>query len=100
MSLFQEAWLSTVPAGYISSMRSLLSSSSLLSFLAYSSAQATSYHENAGNLRYVNPNIGTYGVTPNGNGGMIPSVSPPFGMTRWTPQTRYNMISVREKSRR
>lgn len=46
------------------------------------------YHENAGVLRFVNPKIGTYGITPNGNGGMIPSVSPPFGMTRWTPQTR------------
>ncbi|EGP83845.1 uncharacterized protein MYCGRDRAFT_29807, partial [Zymoseptoria tritici IPO323] len=44
-------------------------------------------------LRYVDPKIGTYGVTPNGNGGMIPSVSPPFGMTRWTPQTRENFIS-------
>lgn len=47
-----------------------------------------SYHENAGVLQYVNPKIGTYGITPNGNGGMIPSVSMPFGMTRWTPQTR------------
>lgn len=46
------------------------------------------YHVNAGVLRFVNPKIGTYGVTPNGNGGMIPSVAPPFGMTRWTPQTR------------
>ncbi|KAF2772179.1 hypothetical protein EJ03DRAFT_267461 [Teratosphaeria nubilosa] len=54
---------------------------------------ATFYHENAGVLRYVNPKIGTYGTTPNGNGGMIPSVSPPFGMTRWTPQTRENFIS-------
>lgn len=51
------------------------------------------YHNNAGVLQYVNPKIGTYGVTPNGNGGMIPSVSPPFGMTRWTPQTRENFIS-------
>ncbi|KAK2764484.1 hypothetical protein FQN54_009179 [Arachnomyces sp. PD_36] len=51
------------------------------------------YHENAGVLKYVNPLIGTYGVTPNGNGGMIPSVCPPFGMTRWTPQTRENIIS-------
>ncbi|CAK4032145.1 glycoside hydrolase family 92 [Lecanosticta acicola] len=52
-----------------------------------------SYHHGAGVLRYVNPRIGTYGITPNGNGGMIPSVSPPFGMTRWTPQTRENFIS-------
>lgn len=51
------------------------------------------YHKNAGVLQYVNPMIGTYGTTPNGNGGMIPSVSTPFGMTRWTPQTRENFIS-------
>jgi hypothetical protein len=53
----------------------------------------TTYHDNAGVLKYVDPLIGTYGTTPNGNGGMIPSVSPPFGMTRWTPQTRENFIS-------
>lgn len=51
------------------------------------------YHGNAGVLNYVNPFIGTYGTDPNNNGGMIPSVSPPFGMTRWTPQTRENFIS-------
>lgn len=27
--------------------------------------------------------IGNGGDTPNGSGGMIPSVAPPFGMTRW-----------------
>lgn len=31
----------------------------------------TSYHENAGVLQHVNPKIGTSGVTPNGNGGMV-----------------------------
>ncbi|KAI1073835.1 glycoside hydrolase family 92 protein [Whalleya microplaca] len=51
------------------------------------------YHANAGVLQYVNPKIGTYGISPNENGGMIPSVSVPFGMTRWTPQTRENYIS-------
>lgn len=51
------------------------------------------YHDNAGVLKHVNPLIGTYGVSPNSNGGMIPSVSTPFGMTRWTPQTRENYIS-------
>jgi hypothetical protein len=51
------------------------------------------YHKDAGVLEFVNPLIGTYGTTPNGNGGMIPSVCPPFGMTRWTPQTRENFIS-------
>lgn len=53
----------------------------------------SNYHENVGVLKYVNPKIGTSGITPNGNGGMIPSVSMPFGMTRWTPQTRENYIS-------
>jgi predicted alpha-1,2-mannosidase len=53
----------------------------------------TSYHANAGILKYVNPLIGTQGGDPNDNGGMIPSVAPPFGMTRWTPQTRENYIS-------
>ena len=52
-----------------------------------------SYHENAGVLEFVYPKIGTSGFDPNDNGGMIPSVSPPFGMTRWTPQTRENYIS-------
>ncbi|KAI4592301.1 hypothetical protein KJ359_011360 [Pestalotiopsis sp. 9143b] len=51
------------------------------------------YHENAGVLTYVNPLIGTNGANPDNNGGMIPSVSVPFGMTRWTPQTRENFIS-------
>lgn len=51
------------------------------------------YHEGAGVLTYVDPLIGTYGVSPNSNGGMIPSVAPPFAMTRWTPQTRENFIS-------
>ena len=51
------------------------------------------YHADAGVLKYVNPLIGTYGTSPDGNGGMIPSVAPPFAMTRWTPQTRENFIS-------
>ncbi|KAI9709440.1 MAG: hypothetical protein M1820_003200 [Bogoriella megaspora] len=65
----------------------------LFSSLGSSSKLANSYHDDAGVLRYVNPKIGTLGYSPNGNGGMIPSVSPPFGMTRWTPQTRENYIS-------
>ncbi|KAK6436052.1 hypothetical protein LTR95_007759 [Oleoguttula sp. CCFEE 5521] len=44
-------------------------------------------------LQHVNPLIGTSGPSPNSNGGMIPSVAPPFAMTRWTPQTRENFIS-------
>ncbi|KAI1862993.1 hypothetical protein JX265_009039 [Neoarthrinium moseri] len=55
--------------------------------------EGATYHENSGVLQYVNPRIGTSGPSPNDNGGMIPSVSIPFGMTRWTPQTRENFIS-------
>ncbi|KAI7370429.1 hypothetical protein KC354_g1281 [Hortaea werneckii] len=76
-----------LPAVY---MRQLLP---YLPALATAPALAKTYHDDVGVLRYVNPKIGTYGVTPNGNGGMIPSVSVPFGMTRWTPQTRENFIS-------
>lgn len=70
----------------------------ILSILGCVKAHSTSqdepnYHNDAAVLQYVNPMIGTYGTTPNGNGGMIPSVSTPFGMTRWTPQTRENFIS-------
>lgn len=37
--------------------------------------------------------IGNGGVTPDGSGGMIPAVGPPFGMTRWVAQTAYNYVS-------
>lgn len=80
--------LNPFPSRLYSKMRSLG-----IAALALSPHASHSYHDNAGVLQYVNPKIGTSGVTPNGNGGMIPSVSPPFGMTRWTPQTRENFIS-------
>ncbi|KAI2624756.1 hypothetical protein GGS21DRAFT_315985 [Xylaria nigripes] len=51
------------------------------------------YHENAGVLRYVNTHIRTFGTSPNDNGGMIPSVSVPFGITRWSAQMRENFTS-------
>lgn len=54
----------------------------------YGKGGADGWHNNAGVLEFVDPMIGTYGITPNGNGGMIPSVGMPFGMTRWTAQTR------------
>ena len=38
--------------------------------------------------------LGNGGDTPNGSGGMIPSVAPPFAMTRWVAQTRQNYVSV------
>lgn len=43
-------------------------------------------------LAWVNPHIGT-GSGKIGYGGMMPFVTPPFGMTNWTPQTRQNKIS-------
>jgi predicted alpha-1,2-mannosidase len=42
---------------------------------------------------WVNSYIGT-GSGPIGYGGTMPFVTPPFGMTDWTPQTRQNKISV------
>lgn len=83
--------LNPLPNHLYSKMRSL--GIAALAFSSPNPPSQHSYHANAGVLQHVNPQIGTSGVTPNGNGGMIPSVSPPFGMTRWTPQTRENFIS-------
>jgi putative alpha-1,2-mannosidase len=44
-------------------------------------------------VSWVNPYIGT-GSGPIGYGGTMPFVTPPFGMTDWTPQTRQNRLSV------
>jgi predicted alpha-1,2-mannosidase len=44
-------------------------------------------------VSYVNPLIGTQ-RSAIGYGGTMPFVTPPFGMTDWTPQTRQNKISV------
>ena len=44
-------------------------------------------------VSYVNPLIGTQ-KSAIGYGGTMPFVTPPFGMTDWTPQTRQNKISV------
>ncbi|KAF5340310.1 hypothetical protein D9611_007883 [Ephemerocybe angulata] len=45
-------------------------------------------------LDSVNLYIGTTGTEPNKAGGMIPSVSPPFGMTRWVAQTLVSYVSA------
>jgi predicted alpha-1,2-mannosidase len=42
---------------------------------------------------YVNPLVGTQ-RSAIGYGGTMPFVTPPFGMTDWTPQTRQNRISI------
>ena len=44
-------------------------------------------------VSYVNPLIGTQ-RSAIGYGGTMPFVTPPFGMTDWTPQTRQNKISI------
>lgn len=44
-------------------------------------------------LQWVDPHIGT-DSGPIGYGGTMPFVTPPFGMTDWTPQTRQNRLSV------
>lgn len=45
-------------------------------------------------LNYTNLLIGNGGYDPNSSGGMIPSVSPPFGMTRWVAQTQVHYVST------
>lgn len=62
-------WLDVVRdnASFVN-MRHLFGQVPLLSFLS-AAASTASYHDNAGVLEFVNPKIGTYGVTPNGNGG-------------------------------
>jgi predicted alpha-1,2-mannosidase len=44
-------------------------------------------------VSYVNPLVGSQ-RSAIGYGGTMPFVTPPFGMTDWTPQTRQNKISV------
>lgn len=45
-------------------------------------------------LDYTNILIGNGGDEPNFTGGMIPSVSQPFGMTRWVAQTQVHYVSA------
>ncbi len=51
-------------------------------------------------IDYVNPYIGTafdpdiHSWGGSDYGGTVPSVAPPFGMTKWTPQTRQNAIGT------
>jgi len=50
-------------------------------------------HSQADAVSWVNPYIGS-GSGSIGYGGTMPFVTPPFGMTDWTPQTRQNRLSV------
>src|SRR5881394_1385100 len=63
----------------------------VLVFLAMGALFATAAERGA--ISYVNPFIGTQ-ASAIGYGGTMPFVTPPFGMTNWTPQTRQNKISV------
>ena len=44
-------------------------------------------------VSFVNPLLGTQ-KSAIGYGGTMPFVTPPFGMTNWTPQTRQNKVSI------
>ncbi|KAJ4468829.1 glycoside hydrolase family 92 protein [Lentinula aciculospora] len=65
---------------------SLLSLSSLTGTLAYEWPKYSLYS--------VNPLIGSAGPEPNLSGGMIPSVAPPFGSTRWVAQNQNSYVSA------
>ena len=54
---------------------------------------AVAYEKDRDAVAYVNLLIGTQ-KSAIGYGGTMPFVTPPFGMTDWTPQTRQNKISV------
>jgi len=62
-----------------------------LAVIAVSALSAAGAEKDA--VSYVNPLVGTQRSTI-GYGGTMPFVTPPFGMTNWTPQTRQNKISV------
>src|SRR5437773_9851829 len=57
---------------------------------------AAARHEATPSLEWVNPYIGTGSGGGGGSdyGGTMPFVTTPFGMTKWTAQTRENRISV------
>jgi predicted alpha-1,2-mannosidase len=59
--------------------------------LALFAATVDSNAQASAPLTAVNPFIGT-GSGPIGYGGTMPFVTPPFGMTDWTPQTRQNQL--------
>ncbi len=62
----------------------------LLSFAAFDPSAIAQQHDA---VSEVNPYIGS-GSGPIGYGGTMPFVTPPFGMTDWTAQTRQNRLSV------
>src|SRR5277367_5244351 len=67
------------------SCRSFLFSATIVGCVVSCSAQVEP-------IDWVNLYVGT-GSGPIGYGGTMPFVTPPFGMTDWTPQTRENKVS-------
>src|ERR1700685_709882 len=65
----------------------------LMAAFAQSAISATGAETKGDAVDRVNPYIGT-GSGKIGYGGTMPFVTPPFGMTDWTPQTRQNKLSV------
>ena len=63
----------------------------LLGAVAVVALSSQMYAQDA--VQWVNPYIGT-GDGKIGYGGTMPFVTPPFGMTNWTAQTRQNRLSV------
>jgi predicted alpha-1,2-mannosidase len=64
-----------------------------LAVLAFSASVPSGAEVKGDAVDHVNPYIGT-GSGKIGYGGTMPFVTPPFGMTDWTPQTRQNKLSV------
>lgn len=62
-----------------------------LAVLAFASLSSMAAQNDV--VSYIDPLIGTQ-RSEIGYGGTMPFVTPPFGMTDWTPQTRQNKISV------
>src|SRR5580698_11184018 len=65
----------------------------ILAALAISAPVISGAETKGDAVDHVNPYIGT-GSGKIGYGGTMPFVTPPFGMTDWTPQTRQNKLSV------
>lgn len=68
---------------------------SLLAFVCLSLPFVSSFELEPSSeaLTHVDPLIGTAGPDPNLSGGMVPSTSTPFGMTRWVAQRSVQVVS-------
>ena len=64
-----DAFRGNISSNPLAGMKEVVQQFPLLYLLSATTSQ-TSYHDSAGVLKFVNPKIGTYGLTPNGNGGM------------------------------